>query len=218
MPTLISIQVGKPQERPLDAVSNSQGKTWTSGIFKAPVSGRVWVGSLTLAGDGQADLKNHGGKDRVALLYAAEHYAYWREVLPEIPWVYGGFGENLTVSGLHEDSAFLGDIYAIGDVRLQVTQPRQPCWKLAKRWQQRDLTARVASTGYSGWYVRTLREGEIEAGMPIELIDRPYPQWSINQVRYVADNYEDEPLLVKELAKNSALSANWRDWFAEVSR
>jgi MOSC domain-containing protein YiiM len=217
VPTLISVQVGLPQERNLAiaaSMQDAEGKKWTSGIYKTPVSGPVWVGALNLEGDGQADLISHGGPDRAALLYCAEHYDYWRETLPDLEWVYGGFGENFTVSGLDENTACLGDIYAIGDVRIQVSQPRQPCWKLARRWKLKDLAARVERNGYSGWYVRVLQEGNVEAGMPIELIECPFPQWTITQVRNVADNAADDLDLTRELSQIQALSEGWREGLA----
>jgi MOSC domain-containing protein YiiM len=217
MPTLTSVQVGLPKERiqANNAMEDSNARTWHSGIFKSTVTERVWMGALNIAGDGQADLKHHGGPDRAALMYCAAHYAYWRQVLPEVPWEYGGFGENLTVTELNEETTCLGDIYQIGEARVQVTQPRQPCWKLARRWQIKDLAARVDENKYSGWYVRTLTEGHIQAGDAITLLERPHPNWSINTVRYVVYHLEDHPKLTAELAEITALSADWHRYLAE---
>ena len=182
MPQIISLQVGLPTERQYDNNSDGEGKVWRSAIFKAPVEGAVYLRKENFDGDRQTDLKNHGGPDKAVLMYAASHYDYWRRVLPHLDWVYGGFGENLTVTDMNEDKVSLGDIYAIGDVRIEVSQPRHPCWKLARRWQQRDLTARVQRNGFGGWYVRVLEEGSVEAGQKLTLLERPYPEWTISRV------------------------------------
>ena len=96
--------------------------------------------------------------------------------MPDMP--YGAFGENLTIAGLSEESVCIGDIFRIGDVTFEVSQPRQPCWKLARRWRMHELLGLVVRNGRSGWYLRVLEEGWIEAGMPVELIERPNPAWS----------------------------------------
>src|ERR1041385_7165158 len=125
-PTLLSIHVGKPANHGLAGSDDPTQHPWFSGIFKQHVSGPVRLGKINLEGDGQADLKNHGGPFRAVLGYSAEHYPIWRQELnmPDLP--YGAFGENFTISGLNEETVFLGDIYGIGDIRLQVAQPRQP--------------------------------------------------------------------------------------------
>ena len=135
--------------------------------------GRVFVGRTNLVGDGQADLENHGGIDKAVLAYSADHYPKWRRELslPDMP--YGAFGENLTISGLSEESVCIGDTLRIGTVTFEVSQPRQPCWKLARRWRMHELTGLVVRNGRSGWYLRVLEEGWIEASMPVMLIGPP---------------------------------------------
>ncbi len=182
MPKIVSLQVGMPADRNYQNNADEMGKVWRSGIFKESVKGAVYLGKENFAGDAQADLHNHGGPHKAVLMYAAAHYDYWRRVLPQLQWVYGGFGENLTVTDMTEDNVALGDRYAIGSVRLEISQPRHPCWKLARRWQQKDLAARVQRNGFGGWYVRVLQEGTVEAGQTIELLERPYPEWTISHV------------------------------------
>ncbi len=182
MPQIVSLQVGLPADRNYGNDADGEGKVWRSGIFKAPVDGAAYLGKEDFVGDQQADLNNHGGPDKAVLMYAASHYDYWRRVLPRLDWVYGGFGENLTVTEMTEDKVALGDVYAIGSVRVEVSQPRHPCWKLARRWQQKDLAARVQQNGFAGWYVRVLQEGTVEVGQKLVLIERPYPEWTISRV------------------------------------
>lgn len=208
MAQIVSIQVGLPQERDPE-------HPWTSGIFKFPVEGVVRVGKLNIEGDGQADLKNHGGVDKAILAYSAGHYPYWRADLPHLDWVHGAFGENLTVDGQSEDDVCIGDVYQVGTVRVEVSQPRAPCWKLARRWDQTDLTARVKITGHTGWYLRVLGEGEIEAGMALALEKRPYPAWTVTRATRAMDNWKDNPAEAAALAAVTPLAASWRDYLAK---
>jgi MOSC domain-containing protein YiiM len=209
-PTLLSIQVGQPATRGADAISK---KDWTSGIFKAPVSGRVWLGKTNLAGDGQADLKNHGGPYRAALAYGASRYPAWREELgmPDLP--YGAFGENFTVSELTEENVCIGDIYQMGDAQVQVTQPRYPCWKLGRRWGIKALTTLVLNKAQGGWYNRVLQEGFVEAGMTVTLLERPYPQFPIRHVFALLCQWMEDPEAAAGLAVCQALSPEWRRIF-----
>src|SRR5258707_6235383 len=113
--TLLSIHVGKPARRGIVGSDDPMQHPWRSGIFKQPISGSVQLNALNLEGDGQADLKNHGGPFRAVLAYSAEHYPVWRTELnmPDLP--YGAFGENFTISGLDENTVSIGDIFAISD-------------------------------------------------------------------------------------------------------
>jgi MOSC domain-containing protein YiiM len=213
-PIVLSIQVGLPVAMGKEEAYNPFHRRWVSGIVKQPVAGRVWLGFTHLKGDGQADLQNHGGREKAVLAYAAGHYPAWREELdrPDLP--YGAFGENLTVAGLDEARVCIGDIYALGEATVQVSQPRQPCWKLARRWGLKDLPARVQQTGRGGWYLRVLGEGHVEAGQPFGLRERPYPSWTVallNDLRY---RRRDDPAEMAGLAACPLLSPNWRDAMA----
>jgi MOSC domain-containing protein YiiM len=132
-----------------------------------------------LEGNQQADTKHHGKPSQAVLLYAAAHYAHWSAELSRPEIGPGGFGENLTLDGLSEETSCIGDVYSLGEARIQVTEPRYPCWKIERRWGIAGLTARVAESGRTGWYCRVLQEGFIEPGMPLLLIERSYPQWTI---------------------------------------
>lgn len=163
---LLSIQIGQPQ-----TYTDDQG-TWETAFFKKPVHGPLFLGSLGLEGDAVANTKHHGGPEQAVLLYSAEHYAHWQAELGlELP--FGAFAENMTIEGMDENMVFIGNIYQIGTVKLQVTKPRIPCWKIARRWNIPDLTQLVTQTNRTGWYCRVLQEGEIQAGLPVELLTRP---------------------------------------------
>ncbi|MFN8374449.1 MAG: MOSC domain-containing protein [Anaerolineae bacterium] len=176
---LVSIQVGMPQQR-MSVSAAGKAMLWSTGIYKSPVEGRVFLGFLNLEGDGQADLSVHGGRNKAVMVYSADHYPLWRAELPDVDFSgYGAFGENFTVSGMTEDNVCLGDIYQIGDAIVQVTQPRQPCWKLAQRLQTRTIGALVIKSGRSGWYLGVMQEGYVEAGQTFTLLERSYPDWTI---------------------------------------
>src|SRR6202142_702801 len=170
---LCSIQIGIPRGYGFEGATDAHDKQWTTGFFKTPIEGPVFAGATNLAGDSKADLENHGGVDKAVLAYSADPYPRWREELPMPGMPYGAFGENLTISGFSEESVCIGDIFRIGKVIFEVSQPRQPCWKLARRWRMHHLTGLVVRNGRSGWYLRVQEQGWIEAQMPVELIGRP---------------------------------------------
>lgn len=206
--TVIAIHVGHPQC--FDAGDGS-GKPWTSGIVKKTVAGPIRVGRLNLDGDQQADLVHHGGPDKAVLAYPARNYEAWRNEFPSINWQPGSFGENLTLAGVTENDVCIGDVFGLGNCLLQVSQPRQPCWKLSRRWNLSKLAVRVQETRLTGWYLRVLEEGTIETGQPMRLIKRPHPRWTVlisNEIMFAKprDNQLDQ-----ELAACPALSSSWHE-------
>ncbi len=215
-PRLESIQVSLPKEIEASHAPDPAGNSWTTGFFKEIVAGPVWLGRFNLVGDGQADRRNHGGADKAVLVYTALHYAAWREELrvPNLP--YGAFGENFTVSGLDEGSVCVGDRYAIGAAQVEVSQPRQPCWKIAARWQMTDLTARVEASGRTGWYVRVLAEGAVEANDEVLLLDRPNPDWTVSRAASVMRHQQDRNDAAA-LAAVPGLSDAWRERLLRVA-
>lgn len=207
--TLYSVQVGMPRSYGSEDAFDPHDKPWMTGFFKTPVEGPVFVGSTNLVGDGQADLKNHGGVDKAVLAYSGDHYPKWRDELrmPEMPC--GAFGENLTIAGLSEQSVCIGDLFRVGEVLFEVSQPRQPCWKLARRWRMHELTGLVVNNGRSGWYLRVLSEGLVEAGMPVTLIERPNPSWPISRANEILHHRRTDLALTLELADVPGLADSW---------
>src|SRR5581483_9205517 len=152
--TLRSLQVGTPKRYGTPRAANRMERTWRTSFFREPSAQPRWLYTTHLGGCKQADTKNHGQLSQAVLLYAAAHYPLWRAELnlPEIGS--GGFGENFTLDDLSEETACIGDIYGLGEARIQVTGPRYPCWKIERRWGLPGLTARVARSGRTGWYCR----------------------------------------------------------------
>jgi len=207
-----SIQVGTPT----DYFQNQQ-----SSINKQPVDGPIYVGVDNLAGDKQADLAVHGGRDKAVYVYPKEHYSYWQQStrllrtprlkLPKNP--HGSFGENLTLAGLIEDTVYIGDVFACGEVVLQVTQPREPCWKLAFKFKQKKLPMWVITSGRTGWYMRVLQEGTIESGMTITQVEQGCQDWSVLTCNQLYHGRTVNPDKLKSLVDCAALSQSWRNSF-----
>lgn len=209
-PLLHSIQVGLPRSHGREDAADPMDKLWTTGFFKEPVSGEVFVTRTNLIGDGQADLHFHGGPDKAVLAYSADHYASWRtELQRTLPP--GAFGENLTIVGLCEERVCIGDHWRIGEALFEISQPRRPCWKLARRWRVKDLTARVIENGRSGWYFRVLEEGRIEAGQEVELVSRPHPEWAVARANHLLHHDKQNRIAAAELAAVPELSSTWRE-------
>lgn len=152
-----------------------------SAIDKRPRSGAVRCAIAGLQGDEQGDLRVHGGPDKAVHQYASEHYGAWRTALGEHPLLStpAAFGQNLHTVGLTEATVCLGDRFRAGTVLLEVSQARQPCWKLNERFGVQGMAAQVQKTGRTGWYYRVLEEGELWAGATLALEARPYPQWPL---------------------------------------
>ena len=202
---ILSIQVGKIQTFDGDGADS-----WSSAIRKTKVSNAVHVGLTGIAGDQQADLVNHGGPDKAVLAYASKHYEIWNAEFPDMNFEAGGFGENLTVADIDESTCCIGDTFRIGDCLLQISQPRQPCWKLSGRWEMPKLAVLVQQNGRTGWYFRVLNESVIEAGMTIELVDRPFPEFTVtwaNSVMYAKQRRQTDD---RRLAECPTLSESWR--------
>lgn len=211
MPVVVSIQATRPATYVHGGYADGKPAEWTTAFFKIQIDGPVPVGPLGLAGDEQADKVNHGGTDKAVLAYSADHYAYWRARLhqPEMP--HGGFGENLTIAGCDESTVCIGDTWRAGDVVFQVSQPRQPCWKMSRRWQVADLAKQVIANGKSGWYLRVLEPGEVSAGTAIELIARPHPAWPVARAGQVMYHGKDDLTAMQALASLPELSVAWKE-------
>ena len=207
--TIVSIQVGHPRQYGTDGAVDPHQQPWVTAFFKQPVGGPVWVTRTNIEGDHQADQKHHGGIDKAVLAYSAAHFDLWRQELGIGQLEAGAFGENLTISGLTEGDVSIGDTWRAGDVLFEVSQPRQPCWKLARRWRRSALVKKVVNSGRTGWYLRVLEEGALTPGDPVELVERPCSDWTIaraNEVFYARERHQANQLL----AQVAELSAAWK--------
>jgi MOSC domain-containing protein YiiM len=209
MMRILSLNVGRPRL----VVWN--GRSVSTGIFKAPVEGRIMLRTLNLDGDRQADLTVHGGPAKAVYAYPSEHYGYWRDELPgmELPW--GMFGENFTTEGLDETTVHIGDRFRFGTAEVMVTQPRRPCYKLGIKFGSPDIIKRFMTSGRSGFYFSVQREGEVGAGDDIEPLGRDENGVTVADISrlYAGDDGDVETL--RRAVAVEALPESWRERFRQ---
>lgn len=208
--SLLSIQVGEPRVYAQPPRFTKRPAPWSSGFVKQPVDGPVALRAAQLDGDGQADLDAHGGRDKAVNVYASEHYAFWQAQGVLDAATPGRFGENFTVQGLLETQVCIGDRYRIGTAVVEVSQPRQPCWKLAHFVGCADMVKRVIRSGRTGWYFRVLEPGQVEAGAAVELLERTAARWTLQEANRVMHRDRDDLDAARALAACPALSDSWR--------
>ena len=202
----------------IDAVLTGKARafrgTEASAIGKTLVTGTLRVGFLGIDGDEQADLTVHGGPDKAIHHYPRDHYGWWAETLGghELLEAPGAFGENISTEGLVESEACVGDRYRLGTALVEISQGRQPCWKLGHRFGVASVPATVVTTRRSGWYYRVIGEGAVTAGDTLDLVERPLPDWSVERVFYllVGGGGKREPAALRDLAAMNALATTWR--------
>lgn len=211
--TLAALFAGPIRQIPSEQTGEWWDKPWETGFYKSPVLAPLWLGYEGLSADAQADRRFHGGVDKAVCCYPALHYPHWRATLPLAEMPFGAFGENFTLDHITEADICIGDTYRIGTATVQVSQPRQPCWKLARRWRVKDLTAQVERTGKTGFYFRVLQHGQVYPGAEFQLLDRSYPQWPITECNDLMHHREDDLEGARRLSECTALSGSWKDAF-----
>lgn len=191
-----------------------------SAIVKAPVDRPVTIGPLGLSGDEQADRRHHGGPEKALHHYPRDHYPAWVAWMPDAAAASGAFerpgafGENLSTHGLTEANVCVGDVFEAGTALLQVSQGRQPCWKLDLRHGRKGVARRMQETKATGWYYRVLRCGELAPGAALTLVDRPEPAWPLARVLAALFDRASGPEEWAGAAQLALLAPGWRDTFA----
>jgi MOSC domain-containing protein YiiM len=201
---IISINVSLPR------LVSVHGKEVETGIFKKPVSGPILVSKLNLQGDRQADLSVHGGPDKAVYLYSWDNILQWREALQRPDLGPGSFGENLTVEGLGEKEVAIGDEFAIGTAHFVVTQPRLPCFKLALALETPSITKTFLESGRTGFYLRVLQEGALQAGDPIYPLPSREPE-RVTVAEFV-ELYRTKRATRDQIRRILSLAALPEDW------
>jgi ferredoxin-NADP reductase/MOSC domain-containing protein YiiM/ferredoxin len=207
MARLLSVNVGLPRD------IEWNGRTVHTGIWKDPVGGRCRVGRLNLDGDGQGDLAGHGGEQRAVFVYQIGSYRYWQQVLNRADFVYGQFGENLTVEGLADDAVHIGDRYRVGTALFEITQPRVTCYRVGIRMNEPRMPALLTSSGRPGFYFRVLQEGEVGAGDEIAMVGEAEERMTvaeINALLYSPNHPRDQ---LERALRIGPLSPGWRRSF-----
>ncbi|MFD1163355.1 MOSC domain-containing protein [Hwangdonia seohaensis] len=155
------------------------GKKIKTGIYKTPTNIPIYLGKETVKNDEVSDRKVHGGIYKACYLFSENHYDYWKNLYPNLDWNYGMFGENLTVKNLDETKLFIGDVFEIGDALVQVTQPREPCFKFGVKFGSQRVIQQFINYGFPGTYVRVLREGLVQTGNKLKCIEHDKSSISI---------------------------------------
>jgi len=156
-----------------------QGRSLITGIYKKPSPEGILLSSDGVRGDTIGNPKVHGDAQKAAYLFSQDEYGYWQHQYPDLDWGHGMFGENLTVERLDETSLMMGSTYKIGEARVQITTPREPCFKLGIRFGDQEIVQKFISRGYPGSYVSVIKPGWIRPGDPMELLESPENSLSI---------------------------------------
>ena len=203
-----SMFIGKPKQLGDVNATDKMQQAWVSAINRDRVNSG-YVDTLGFNGDEVADKKHHGGVDKAVFCYPYAHYELWRNEL-NIDIDAGGFGENLCVTDMDESTVCLGDVYEIGSARLQVTQPRKPCWKPARKYGELELSRITEENGRTGWYFKVLVPGDIQTGDEVRLVERMHDAWSIarcNDVMHRSDDMNE----VREMSEIHELAYTWKE-------
>ncbi|MEZ4803798.1 MAG: MOSC domain-containing protein [Gelidibacter sp.] len=157
------------------------GREEITGIYKKPTDLAIYLGKGEVKGDEVSDRKHHGGIYKACYLFSADNYSYWKSLYPNLDWSYGMLGENLTISNLDETKIFIGDIYRIGNALVQITLPREPCYKLGVKFGNQKVLKQFIEHGCPGTYVKVLEEGFVQVGDELKLVEQQSNSLSTSQ-------------------------------------
>jgi MOSC domain-containing protein YiiM len=202
-PAIVAIQIGPVEVRQYG------GSRVVTAAHKRPVQSVILTAS-GCEGDEQADRRHHGGPEKAVCVYPAEHYQFWQETWGVV-WEFGAFGENLTLAGVREKDVCIGDVLRVGDATVQVSQPRQPCSKLAARHNRPDLIEAIRENGNSGYYLRVLEEGLVRIGDACDFVSRDPAALTVRFANRVMHRQLKDRESLDRLLAVPALSESWRD-------
>lgn len=188
-----------------------------TGIFKKPVSDNyIYLGKTGVKDDFVADLIHHGGVEKSCYIYGYNHYLYWSEKNPKIEMNFGIMGENITLEYLDENSFLLGDIYKLGDAVIQITQPRQPCYKLGLRFNNVEMPDLFRSSHFSGFYVKVMEEGAVHYQDELQLLFRDADSISVADVFKLMYSKSPDPLKIQAIQNNIYMPGNVKKYFNKI--
>ncbi|MDD5249071.1 MAG: MOSC domain-containing protein [Rhodocyclaceae bacterium] len=191
-----------------------------TGMFKREIAQPVWLGRAGLAGDAQADRRVHGGPEKALHQFPVAHYARLAAAFPAAAalLVPGSIGENLSADGWEETTICIGDVFRLGDARIQVSQPRSPCWKIDRRYGQEGMAKLIDAAGIAGWYFRVVEEGEVATGCRFQRIDQPAPAATLQRLWQLWQAQRPYPDALEAFAATPGLAPNWTAKFVERAR
>ena len=183
-------------------------KEVTTGIYKKPTNGSIYLGKTDVKGDTVSNRKVHGGEFKACYLFSADQYRYWQELYPHLEWTFGMLGENLTVKGLDEQQLFIGDIYKLGNALVQITQPREPCFKFAYKFGSNAVLQQFINHGFSGTYVKVLEEGDVNIDDTFQLVEHQPNGITVFQLFELLYAENKNKAHIEILLNNNALPEN----------
>lgn len=207
IPYVEQIRIGKLKQLEVGRLENASEVFVKTDIFKEEQKEKIYLTSTGLKGD---ESLSQNRKEKALYAYPIHHYDYWLEQLSLGEFDTGAMGEHLVLSGVDEFSTFIGDTYEMGEAIVQVSQPHQPCWHIAQRFNEVDLPLHIQESGRTGWHYRVIKEGDVQSGDEMNLIERPYPQWSIAFVNEILYKRKNDLRLTYELNDCSLLAPRWR--------
>ena len=209
---IVSTNVGEKTE------ITFRGKELFTGIFKYQVHEPLVLGNEDVKGDAVIDRRYHGGIDKACYLYSVNHYPFWKKAYPNLEWSWGMFGENLTIAGLDESELHIGDIFSIGTARVQITQPRQPCFKLGIRLADPKAVELFVQAEKPGAYVRVLREGTVRTGDDLRLELGKPSNYTVEEVFHLLYNARENLDVVNRAIRMPDLAISCRDDLIKLSK
>lgn len=202
---IISTNIGRPTQ------ISWNGRETLTGIYKYPVDRPLYLDVEQVEGDTVSDRRVHGGTYKACYLFSTDQYPYWREKYPHLDWSWGMFGENLSVEGLDETQLWIGNIYRLGSALVQVSQPREPCYKLGIRFGDQRILREFIEHGYPGSYLRILEQGKVSSGDSMELVEGAKVPISIHEFFQLLYAREKDQGLLRRAMDNPALSPSKRE-------
>ncbi|WP_339649386.1 MOSC domain-containing protein [uncultured Salegentibacter sp.] len=202
---IISTNIGKPTK----IIWNS--KEVITGIYKTPTATPIYLAKNNVMNDEVSDRKHHGGFYKACYIFSAEQYPYWKNLYPNLEWNWGMFGENLTVADFDERMVFLGDVYKVGDAVVQVSDYREPCYKLGYKFGDQKILKQFIENGFAGTYLSVLEEGFVANNDQFKLIERPDKSLSVAQLFHLVYTKERNQDYLEIAVNNNALDPKKRE-------
>ena len=196
---IVSTNIAKPTT----IIFNSQEVI--TGIYKTPTKQSIYLGKENVKNDEVSDRKVHGGEFKACYMFSAEQYPHWKNLYPYLNWQYGMLGENLTVSGFDESQVLIGNIYKVGNALIQITQPREPCFKFGVKFGTQEVLKQFINHGYPGTYVRILEEGFVKTGDDLILVESAKKSLTTFEFFKLLFSEEKDQKLLKIAIENDAI-------------
>jgi MOSC domain-containing protein YiiM len=203
---VLSLNISKPTSIIIN------GKKEITGYFKTPVHDPIFLGKTDVKNDTVVDRIHHGGEEKACYLYGYNHYPFWKTNYPALPFTYGMFGENITLKTLDETQICIGDTFQLGDAVIQVSQPRQPCYKMGVKFNDNTIMDTFRSLTYSGMYVRVLQEGLVKKEDSLNFIERQNKPQTIAEIFQLIYSNKPEQSVLENALANPFLPLRLKDY------